>query len=173
MNIESRINGRRVLSEPVGSSAHDMLFVAVGRLKIAVAPIFFLVLLLLGCSKEGGRQAYPSQEPAARSQAPENSPSSIRIVAFGPTSARVGQPFNQQANRSSAMWFKLDRAVDGLNIVLRFGSHTFRPVSHGDVVTVEVPPVLISSPGSISIIVEIVPTVGAIVDSNVVVLHVQ
>lgn len=151
-----------------------------GRRACEVARLLCIVTLLcvlLGCSKEGGRRAYPSlqdnQPGQASAPASVSSPESIRILDFGPKAVPAGKPFNLQSDGRSAMWFKVDKAIDGQIVVLRFDGHSLRPVVRGSTITAEIPPGWTGSSRQIPITIEIVPTAGGIVVSNEITFQVQ
>lgn len=96
---------------------------------VSAIVIFFLVLLCLsGCSSSTG---------------------ALRIVKFGPQDINAGEVFNPQSkeNGQAALWLRLSDSISGKAFV--FINNTELAAAHEDnLVTVVVPAVLYSKPGS-------------------------
>ncbi|WP_103875361.1 hypothetical protein [Bosea lathyri] len=60
-------------------------------------------------------------------------PTRVPVLDYGPRSARVGVPFNQQPNGQSALWIKLDRNIGGGAVVRLDGRDLPAVVTDGGV----------------------------------------
>jgi hypothetical protein len=139
-----------------------------------------LATVLSACSQEGGRGAYPDRiaataprPVATATKDPETPLAPLQITSYGPREAYVGQPFNVQPNGVSALWIKLNRAVDPSSTQVMLAGEALVTTVSGDTVTAIVPLERISIRGKLTLaVVTIGPGVGS-TKSNDVVLDVK
>ncbi len=116
--------------------------------------IHALLLLLVGLLAACGRSMCDISEEAtsdpAKNQA-EVVPIGVQILDFGPRNARAGVPFNQQPDGASALWFKLDRNVEGSVVNVHVGDQLITGDISGDIVTVKIPDELHDKPGTVNL----------------------
>ncbi len=73
---------------------------------------------------------------------------SLTIIKYGPQNIKANVPFNvQKKTGESALWFKLDRDVEGEAYVMINGVR-LSAIRHANVVSVQVPALLFSKPGN-------------------------
>ena len=107
-----------------------------------------LVLLVAG-----GLQAccFRSCEPAdardAMQQARNVPIGVLQIVDWGPRHARAGIAFNVQAGGHAALWIRVDRSLDGQEVLVQFGDAYLEGQASGRLVTAWVPPESYAHPG--------------------------
>jgi hypothetical protein len=99
-----------------------------------------VMLVLGGCSQEGGRGAYAARDSKAQISAQQAS--APNVLDYGPRQVTAGQVFNQQPNGSSAIWLKLDQSMEGTDAVISIDGISLQTSISGDVVTALVPPSL-------------------------------
>jgi len=134
-----------------------------------------ITLVLCGCSREGGKEAY------AAKNAPEPSkvdvarpvPTSLLITDYGPRAVLRGRPFNAQPDGSSAIWLKLDQPLLGGSAVVNFSGRELKTTVDGSVVTAIVPPSLIASPSNAKVVVQVALPDGGKISSNEVTISVS
>jgi hypothetical protein len=120
-----------------------------------------MVGFLTSCSKEGGIDAYPAATGVRAAESAQKSPPVLGtpelpgVVDYGPKEAEVGKSFNVQANGSSAMWFRMNRSLDGGRVTVVVGGRTSPAVIDGTLLTTTVPAELIAKPGVIPVVITI------------------
>ena len=84
---------------------------------------------------------------------------SLTIIKYGPQNIKANVPFNvQKKTGESALWFKLDRNVEGAAYVMINGVR-LSAIRHANVVSVQVPAFLFSKPGNYPMyVVELIGT---------------
>jgi hypothetical protein len=112
---------------------------------------------LLACSlvlaTAGGLQAccFRSCEPAgaddARNAAGPVPVGALEITDWGPRRTRAGIAFNVQQGGHAALWIRVDRPLDGYDVLVQFGDAYLAGQASGKLVTAWVPPESYARPG--------------------------
>ena len=117
----------------------------------------FFVVFILGLLAACGRTMceIPAEGPdGAPNGQTEAIPQGFSIVEYGPRTAKINVPFNQQPDGSSAMWFKLNDNMQGTMVRVHVGASVIRGDIARDVVTIKVPSEILTKEGSLIIYLE-------------------
>lgn len=115
------------------------------RLTLFKVGALALMLLLPGCSKEGG-YSVPEKSEASSSERPAT-PLSLTITSWGPQSTTAGEIFNAQPNGQAAFWMRVDQSLDGSDSVITLDGAPLQSAISGTQITASVPADLYAKPG--------------------------
>lgn len=107
--------------------------------------VMALVMLLPGCSQEGG-YASPDKTQAAPSN---NAPAvALKIANWGPQETKAGVPFNAQPDGSAAFWLQMNQSLDGSDAAVQLDGKTLSSAISDKLITANVPPEFYAKPGT-------------------------
>jgi|SRR6187402_1049917 len=95
-----------------------------------------LMLAVAGCGRSMCDIPVASGPVAGQ---PDPGAASMRILDYGPRSAKAGAAFNRQPDGKSAIWFKLDQSAEGSLVNVHVGGSVYSGDIAGDMVTLKLP----------------------------------
>lgn len=109
------------------------------------ALVFAMAMGLQACSHHGSEAGANNQ---AQATADSEAAVGLKITDYGPNTTEAGVVFNKQPDGAAAMWFRVNRSLDGSKTSIDFAGTLLPSIISGDLVAATVPPALYAKPGS-------------------------
>jgi len=119
-----------------------------------------LTLGLSGCGHDDQSLSTNAPDKAA-----DVTQSSLQITKWGPDRTKAGVVFNEQSDGSAALWIRMNKSLNGADVVVDFNGQPLTTAVQGELVTATVPPSLFAAPGTYALHVS-VKQGSAVVQSN-------
>lgn len=102
-----------------------------------------LVMLLPGCSKEGG---YPPPDKVVASDCVTMT--ELKIANWGPQGTKAGVPFNTQSDGSAAIWVQMNQTLVGSDATIELNGKALTSAISDKLITANVPAEFYAKPGT-------------------------
>src|SRR6185312_15076200 len=99
-----------------------------------------LTLGLSGCGHDDQSSSTNTPDKAA-----DVTQSSLQITKWGPDRTKAGVVFNEQSDGSAALWIRMNKSLNGADVVVDFNGQPLTTAVQGDLVTATVPPSLFAA----------------------------
>ncbi|NII08583.1 hypothetical protein [Luteibacter anthropi] len=140
-------------------------------MKYQVSVLLVLLGLISGCG-HSMCDIPPKETSNISTDHPAANNAELQVMDYGPRVAKAGVAFNKQPDGLSAMWFKLDRSVEGSLINVHVGDQVLKGDISGQMVTVKIPDSIHEKP--MAVIISLDKVDGAnVLRSNVVTLTLE